>query len=182
MTAFTSIAARERLASMTSGNPALTPTELDALVRVAAVRPPVFVAGGVYVAGDLVAPSFGLWNSWLYEARGGGVAGVEPAWPVDAGAEVTSGAVTFRRVKRDPASRAGSARYAPGVGDYNLPRGAVEGWTWKAAKAAESVNISVSGASIARNSLFDHCERMRMFYQTAQGPRVMRISRSDVIR
>jgi hypothetical protein len=64
---------------------------------------------------------------------------------------------------------ADAAGVAPGaegwVPTWDLNRAALEGWRWKAGKAAGSFDFQADGASYNRSQILEHCERMIAQYR-----------------
>lgn len=56
----------------------------------------------------------------------------------------------------------GGAGWAPG---WDLNRAALEGWRWKAAKAAGSFDFQADGANYNRSQVLAQCEKMILQYQ-----------------
>lgn len=124
--------------------PALTNDEVDALVRMA-VREPLWVPGGWYSSGYLVADS-GL----RYVATFGGTSGEDvPTWP-EFGATVTDGTVVWELA---------------GEATYDLHGAAAIGWEWKAARVAGAYDVSLQGSSFSRSQMYAKCIQQAQYHR-----------------
>lgn len=56
----------------------------------------------------------------------------------------------------------GAAGWVP---TWDLNRAALEGWRWKAAKAAWQYDFNADGANHSRSQVLEHCEKMIVQYQ-----------------
>lgn len=172
----TRVAARAQLVSMSAASvfPKLPDPDIDRLLD-SARRPDFFGR----IDEDIPSPDgfprnpapYGIWaaetayaegdarvpidrNGSVYVVTVAGTSGtLEPSWPVDLGATVTDGTVTWQQTIADV--------WQP---TYDLNAAAAEAWRLKAGLASGKFGFSSGSEQYNPQQMFDHCMKMAEYY------------------